>query len=101
MQRSLWDFSIAVYAAAGVADDYLGLQDRRGIDVNLLLFCGYMGAGGALLSQDDLRQVSGLVRPWHEDVVKPLRTARRALKIRYESTSMPVAETDGSLDAAR
>jgi uncharacterized protein (TIGR02444 family) len=92
MQRSLWDFSNAVYAAAGVAEECLGLQDRCVIDVNLLLFCGYMGAGGVLLSQDDLRQVSELLRAWHEDVVRPLRAARRALKIRYGSAFMPVVE---------
>jgi uncharacterized protein (TIGR02444 family) len=39
MANAFWDFSLKVYAAAGVADECILLQDRFGIDVNLLLFC--------------------------------------------------------------
>jgi len=34
-----WAFSLALYGKPGVAPALLGLQDRLGVDVNLLLFC--------------------------------------------------------------
>jgi uncharacterized protein (TIGR02444 family) len=76
-----WSFSVAVYSDSGVQAECLDLQDRYGVDVNLLLLCAYVGAiGGAVLPQSDLREVAGLVADWHRRVVQSLRTARRALK---------------------
>ena len=34
-----WNYSLALYARAEVAKTCLALQDRLGLDVNLLLFC--------------------------------------------------------------
>ena len=42
-----WSFSLAVYSDTAVQAECLDLQDRHGIDVNLLLFCAYVGAVGA------------------------------------------------------
>ncbi len=76
-----WKFSLAVYADAAVQAECLDLQDRYGIDVNLLLFCAYMGAVHAVaLPPSALREAAGLVADWHENIVRSLRTARRALK---------------------
>jgi len=80
MANAFWNFSLEVYAVPGVADECLSLQDRFGIDVNLLLFGAYMGRQGVLLSRDDMAQTSTLVQAWYEHVVKPLRSARRATK---------------------
>jgi uncharacterized protein (TIGR02444 family) len=41
--NDFWRFSLSVYAAPGVADECLALQDTRGVDVNLLLFCAWLG----------------------------------------------------------
>ena len=76
-----WTFSLSVYADAGVQAECLDLQDRYGIDVNVVLFCAYAGARhGALLSDADVRQAAELVAGWQHDVVVKLREARRALK---------------------
>jgi uncharacterized protein (TIGR02444 family) len=76
-----WSFSLRVYSDAGVQTECLDLQDRHGIDVNLLLFCAYAGAvGGAVLPPSELREAAGLVADWHKGIVKSLRAARRALK---------------------
>jgi len=80
MANAFWDFSLKTYAAPGVAGECLSLQDNFGIDVNLLLFSAYMGAEGTVLTGDDMAEISALVRDWHEQVVKPLRSARRAIK---------------------
>jgi len=57
------------------------LQDRYGIDVNVLLFCAYVGAvHGAVLSAQELSEVSGAVAEWQDKVVRSLRAVRRVLK---------------------
>ena len=77
---NFWTFSLAVYGNAGVQRECLDLQDRHGINVNLLLFCVFVGAvHGAVLSQADVEQANGVVHVWHEEIVSSLRAARRAL----------------------
>lgn len=76
-----WSFSLAVYSDAAVQAECLDLQDRHGIDVNLLLFCAYAGAvRGAVVPDAELRAAAGLVDEWHKQIVQSLRQARRALK---------------------
>jgi uncharacterized protein (TIGR02444 family) len=76
-----WTFSLNVYGDAEVQKECLDLQDRHGIDVNLLLFCAYLGAVyGAVLSEHEARQALALTAAWNEDVVGNLRVVRRALK---------------------
>ncbi len=75
-----WDFSLGVYARSGVAPACLALQDRHGLDVNLLLFCCWAGRCGRALTAGDLKALRAAARPWHEGVVRPLRQARRWLK---------------------
>ena len=78
---AFWNFSLAVYRQPGVADECLRLQDEFGVDVNLLLFCTFAGAvHGAVLTPADIAAVKQVVRRWHDEVVRPLRNARRALK---------------------
>lgn len=77
----LWPFTLELYQRPGVPDECLVLQDRHGINVNLLLFCLYVGAvHGAVLPDAELRQAASAVEDWHDNVVSDLRKARRALK---------------------
>lgn len=78
---NFWTFSLAVYADAAVQRECLDLQNRHDINVNLLLFCAFIGAvHGAVLSRADIEQANGVVHIWHGQVVGNLRAARRALK---------------------
>jgi uncharacterized protein (TIGR02444 family) len=78
---SFWTFSVDVYGDAAVQPECLDLQDRYGINVNLLLFCAFVGAvHGALLSQGDVKQAEEIVHRWDGEIVRSLRAARRALK---------------------
>lgn len=79
--QAFWDFSLEVYGAPGVADSCLRLQDRLGIDVNLLLFACWVGAAGGGRPKTDawralIRQTAG----WRREVVEPLRAVRQRLK---------------------
>jgi uncharacterized protein (TIGR02444 family) len=76
-----WTFSLAVYADPRVQMECLALQDGYGIDVNILLFCAYVGAvHGAIVADAELLQAADHVASWQNDVVTKLRGARRALK---------------------
>lgn len=75
-----WRYSLRVYRAPGVQDACLALQDRCGADVNLLLFCGWLGQAGRALDRRRLRQAMARVGAWQSGVVVPVRQARRALR---------------------
>lgn len=76
-----WDFSLEVYMAPGVGEACLDLQERHGLDVNLLLFCLWVGASGRGALED--AEVGGLmsaVGAWHEEIVRALRGVRTRMK---------------------
>jgi uncharacterized protein (TIGR02444 family) len=57
------------------------LQNSFGIDINLLLFCGFVGAvHRALLPKEDLSDAIATVAQWQRSIVGPLRATRRTLK---------------------
>jgi uncharacterized protein (TIGR02444 family) len=75
-----WDFSLEVYARPGVPEACVGLQDRRGLDVNILLFALWAGSRGRRLSKADHDALGAAAAAWQYEVVRPLRSVRRALK---------------------
>ena len=81
MGSKFWGFSLAVYGAEAVEPECLSLQDRFGLDINLLLLCAFVGAvHGVTLTADDIAAARAEAASWHDDIVKPLRAARRRLK---------------------
>ncbi len=70
-KHPFWDFSLALYGREGVARACVALQDRRGLDVNILLFCCWAGSRGRRLDPADLKGLDAAVRPWREAVVRP------------------------------
>jgi uncharacterized protein (TIGR02444 family) len=76
----LWRFSLAFYAAPSVARALITLQDRHGLDVNLMLFVLWLGVSGrGRLSGDELRAAERAGGQIRADVVEPLRALRRSL----------------------
>ncbi|MGZ5811318.1 MAG: TIGR02444 family protein [Xanthobacteraceae bacterium] len=76
-----WTFSLKVYAEQAVADVCLNLQDRFDADVNVLLFMLWCADQGRRLSRQEIGAIINLVTPWQVQVVRPLRLARRSLKM--------------------
>lgn len=76
-QNPFWDYSLAHYARPEVARCCLGYQERLGANVNLLLFCCWLGHCGELLSAETLKQAESQIACWDEQVVQPLRKVRR------------------------
>jgi len=87
-----WTFSLEVYGRPGVAPACLALQDRHGLDVNLLLLCCWAAARGLVLDRATLAATEGAVASWRNQVVRPLRALRRRLKREIES--FPAAEVE-------
>jgi uncharacterized protein (TIGR02444 family) len=76
--NSFWKFSLAIYSTDGVANECLALQNDLDLDVNVLLFCAWLGWSLKVsLSIDDVESIVAVVKPWHESVVKPLRSVRQ------------------------
>lgn len=77
---SFWEYSLALYAWPGVEGACLALQDRHGLDVNMLLLCLWLGGRGIRLDQRAVARLMGAAKPWHDHAVQPLRAVRRRLK---------------------
>jgi len=81
MGSPLWRFSLAVYRGAGVQEECLAVQERFGVDVNVLMFCAYAAAvEGVVLADADLADVTAAVGAWHEQAVRGLRRVRQQMK---------------------
>ena len=82
--NDFWRFSLAVYEAPGVEAECLALQDALGIDVNLLLFCAWLGAARrTALTNSEVERARQAAQSWHNEAVRPLRAVRQRLKNRY------------------
>jgi len=76
-----WRFSLAIYGKPGVAPACLLLQDEHGRDVNLALYCCWLGASGrGRIDPDSLAAADRAVSGWRHDVVENFRAARRGIK---------------------
>ena len=76
-----WDYSVSIYGKPDVADACIFLQDKYGLDVNLLLFCVWLGASGR--GSLDVNEIDGCRRrtgDWRARVIEPLRSIRRACR---------------------
>jgi len=91
-----WAFALAHYEKPGVAEALLSRQDEEGLDVVLHLFALYaQEARGIVLDPTALQEADALMRDWREQVVKPLRAVRRAMK------KKPAPGAGGESEAAR
>jgi uncharacterized protein (TIGR02444 family) len=92
----LWTFSLDRYGRDGVAETCLWLQQRLGVDVNVVLASLHAGNQGKRLSGAVLRAiVQEGPGEWHREVVVPLRRARTFAKSQLDG------EDTGSIDAFR
>jgi uncharacterized protein (TIGR02444 family) len=74
-------FALDLYGRAGVAPACLRLQEKTALNVNLLLFSAWFGAGlRRELSPQIAAAAQERVEAWHRDIVLPLRAVRRRLK---------------------
>lgn len=78
-----WEFATWAYSQPGVEKAMLSLQNRMGVDINMVLFCvwlAYRGSNGNDLAQH-LAGALKMSREWQRDLVEPIRACRENLKI--------------------
>lgn len=79
MANPLWDYALRTYEIDGVAPACLVLQDRYGLDVNLLLYAAWLAQADQRLGEYHLAELEASVSAWRDRVVRPLRAVRRHL----------------------
>ena len=88
-----WQFALAIYSQPGVADVCLMLQDRLGLDINILLFATYATtACSVTVTAQDIEAMDAAVQAWRTEAVVPLRALRRRLKRRFGQLESEYAE---------
>src|SRR5437763_12408087 len=81
LDNALWRFVLSFYAREGVSQACLTLQDRLGVDVDILLLAIFAQVErGIVLDAGALAAADNLVRDWRSDILRPLRRARVHLK---------------------
>ena len=90
LPHPFWNFSLEIYSGEGVTEACLDLQERRGCDANVLLFCCWLGASGRpTLTVERLRVLLKVTDAWQAEIVRPLRVVRRLLKDRPWIEALP------------
>ena len=79
-ENEFWRFSLRVYSHDEVANECLSLQEALGLDVNILLFCAWLGTRGVVLRREFIEAACQLTARWRDNIVSPLRRVRRQLK---------------------
>lgn len=80
LENPFWQYSLAHYARPEVAACCLDYQDRFGANINLLLFCCWLGSRGVRLEARTLKQAKLTIADWDSQVVQQLRAVRRYIK---------------------
>ncbi|MEX2614815.1 MAG: TIGR02444 family protein [Alphaproteobacteria bacterium] len=75
-----WRFSLMLYGRDGVAPACLRLQDRHGLDVNIILYCCWAAGQGVALEAAAITAITDGTKAWRREVIRPLRAVRRALR---------------------
>ena len=78
--QKFWNFSNRVYQNDDVQDACLALQNKYGLDVNLILFCCWSGALHGEFTEELFEQSLREALDWRQNVVEPLRNVRSWLK---------------------
>lgn len=77
--QEIWNFALALYQQPGVEALCLELQ-QRGANTSLVLWCQWLARQHIELAPALLAAAEAALETWHNEIVEPLRQARRALK---------------------
>jgi uncharacterized protein (TIGR02444 family) len=75
-----WDYALELYRREGVEAACLELQQRHGLDVNVVLLCCWLARRGIPVDQATLAGFARAADAWQTELVRPLRAVRRQLK---------------------
>lgn len=92
MENPFWEYSLAHYARPEVAECCLAYQDQQGANVNVLLFCCWLGCCGIQLEYEELVEAQGQIEDWVFNTVEPLRAVRRFMALSAWSNDTDVSK---------
>ncbi|MBM3622266.1 MAG: TIGR02444 family protein [Alphaproteobacteria bacterium] len=102
LPHPFWNFSLEVYGGDGAARACLELQERRAVDVNVLLYCAWLGASGrGTVTVEKLRAVIADIARWQTEIIQPARALRQKIKTLGGATSGSGADFPAQVEAAR
>jgi uncharacterized protein (TIGR02444 family) len=88
----LWSFALDLYNKPHVSDACLLLQDEGNVDVPILLFAVWLMGASIPLSKIEIGEIDRSLKDWRLEVIVPLRTIRRRLKIGPQPAPSPQTE---------
>lgn len=87
-----WPYTLALYGKPGLPPALIGLQDRLGLDVNLLIYCCWAAARGVRLEAEDIAAADRAVAAWRHQVIEPLRALRQRAKAGIDGIAASASE---------
>jgi uncharacterized protein (TIGR02444 family) len=76
-----WDFALPLHETKGVGEAVIAMQDRHGVNVNVLLLSCWVGATGrGRLGDEGVRKAIVAADKWNREVVQQLRAVRRVMR---------------------
>ena len=91
---ALWRFALDFYALPDVSSAMIELQDRAGLDVNLILFALWHGLSGrGRLDAQQLAAADQAVGMFRAEIIEPLRMLRRRLGTGLDADTRQLRET--------
>lgn len=76
-----WEFSLRLYSLPSTEFACLSLQDRLNLNVNVLLFCCWLGVSGrGHLERPELLTALANIATWHRQITEELRRLRKKIK---------------------
>ena len=78
--ESFWDFSARTYGTNGVPEACLSLQNDHGADVNMVLYCCWIGVHFGNFDDQLFELACRFSETWAENIVRKLRSARMWMK---------------------
>ncbi len=80
LKNPLWTDAIQAYQRENTAEILLHLQDKEGLNVNLLLALGWISQQEIALDAEHIAMLSSAIKALDESLVQPTRALRRKIR---------------------
>lgn len=78
-KSEFWNYSSQVWLLPNIEKNCLALQNDHEVNINILLYCCWVGDKNLIINDDNLQALLNAVQPWQE-IVEPLRESRKMMQ---------------------
>ena len=93
-KSEFWNYSTQIWTLPQVEAICLDLQNDYDANVNMLLYCCWLGDKNLSFNDDDLQTLLDTIQPW-QIMIKPLRDSRKMMK--QHIIAMPADMTEQTI----